>query len=269
MACWKKISRNSHGLWIFSIARSFIDRVIAPDNAAADAVIEGGASNAVRRARSPVAGDVGSAGRMPRADRHGSARGNENPGRSARDVGSGLLWYYAACYLSSKHGPESSMTFREFDSLLKRGRSAPSEPVRHHVVIIDDDPGIQDGLAVLLRDRYHLTLRSTAQEGVEAVDEDVCAVILDVKMVGLDGFWACNEIRKRSPSVPVIFYSAYQDVKNPYTIINDHRPFGYVVKGDNVQKLIDMLTLAVKLQATIVSNRKVVESLDRMTKSQR
>lgn len=156
------------------------------------------------------------------------------------------------------------MSFRDLDALLNRERSAPaSQPPRHAIVAVDDDPAIRDGLMVLFRDRFDLTVCASAKEGVAAVDEDVCAVILDVKMVGHDGFWACNEIRKKSSSVPIIFYSAYQNVKNPYTVINDHRPFGYVVKGENAQKLVEMVTMAVKLQSIIVSNRKTIESLDK------
>jgi DNA-binding NtrC family response regulator len=161
------------------------------------------------------------------------------------------------------------MSFRELDALLKQDRKPTSEPVRHPVLIIDDDATIRESLSVLLRDRYQLVLCGTAKQGVKAMHEDICAVILDVKMVGLDGFWACTEIRKRSATVPVIFYSAYQNMKNPYTIINDHRPFGYVVKGENTQKLIDMLSVAVKLHSAIVSNRRAVESLDKMPKSAR
>jgi DNA-binding NtrC family response regulator len=153
------------------------------------------------------------------------------------------------------------MSFSDFDALLKRGRGAPSAAPLHPIVIVDDDPSIREGLSVLLQDQFHVTLCASAKEGVAAVHEDVCAVVLDVKMVGKDGFWACNEIRKRLPAIPIIFHSAYQDTKNPYKIINDHRPFGYVVKGGNPQKLIDMLGVAVKLQSVIVSNRKMIASL--------
>ena len=111
-------------------------------------------------------------------------------------------------------------------------------PVRHVVVIVDDDESIREGLQILLTDSYDLILCGSAQEGVSSVNDDVCAVVLDVKMPGQDGFWACTEIHKKVPDIPVIFYSAYQGVKDPYRIINDHYPFGYMAKGGDIGELI-------------------------------
>jgi DNA-binding NtrC family response regulator len=136
---------------------------------------------------------------------------------------------------------------------IDRDAGEAERPVRHPIVIIDDDPLIRAGLAILFGDRFETRLCSSAKEGIAATDVGVCAVVLDVKMAGHDGFWACDEIRKISPTVPVIFYSAYQGLKDPYAIINDHRPFGYVIKGESAQKLIDMVEVAVKLQSTVVA----------------
>jgi DNA-binding NarL/FixJ family response regulator len=152
-------------------------------------------------------------------------------------------------------------SFGDIEDLLFPRRRSSGSSERHPVVIIDDDPSVREGLELHLSDRFELTLCASAREGVDAVNAETCAVVLDVSMPGEDGFWACTEIRRKVLEIPVIFYSAYQDLKDPYAIINNHSPFGYVVKGDDIQKLIDKLELAVKLQSMIVSNRKLVESL--------
>jgi DNA-binding NtrC family response regulator len=154
-------------------------------------------------------------------------------------------------------------SFRDLDAFLTRRRGHARLAERHPVVAIDDDTSIRESLRLHLGDRYQLTLCASAREGVNAVDEETCAVILDVKMPGEDGFWACTEIRKKVLDVPVIFYSAYQNLKNPYAIINEHRPFGYVDKGDDIQKLVQMVDTAVKLQAMIVANRKLIQNLEK------
>lgn len=152
-------------------------------------------------------------------------------------------------------------SFRDTDYLLSQGQDE-ADPEKHYsVVVIDDDVTIRDSLAFLLSDQYDVSTYGSAKEGVTAITEDVCAVVLDVKMPGHDGFWACNEIRKRVPNMPVIFYSAYQNLKDPYAIINDHRPFGYVAKGDDVQRLLDMLKAAVELQSMIVANQRLLRNL--------
>jgi CheY-like chemotaxis protein len=153
------------------------------------------------------------------------------------------------------------MSFAKLRSLLNSPRRVAASSERHTVMVIDDDPVIRETLLLLLDDDYRVIACASAREGVDAVDEHVCAVIVDIKMSREDGFWACTELRKKVPDIPVIFYSAYQDLKDPYAIINDHRPFGYVTKSDDVQQLLDMLAVAVQLQAMIISNRKLIASL--------
>jgi DNA-binding NtrC family response regulator len=155
-------------------------------------------------------------------------------------------------------------SFRDTQDFFTRHRrpQAPSE--RYRVVVIDDDASVRDSLQLLLNAHYDVLLCASARAGVDAVDEKTCAVILDVKMPGEDGFAACNEIRRKVPDIPIIFYSAYQNLKDPYAIINEHRPFGYIVKGgDEVRKLLDVLGTAVRVQAMIVDNRELIKRLEK------
>jgi DNA-binding NtrC family response regulator len=158
------------------------------------------------------------------------------------------------------------MTTRRPSSLLENvllnrrpGSDAPSP--RYSVVVIDDDKRMRDSLSFVLGERYELTLCATAKEGVDAVNEDTCAVILDVRMPEQDGFWACTEIRKKNADLPVIFFSAYQDVKDPYEIINEHRPFAYIIKGDDHTKIVEVVGLAVKLQSMAMYNRQLLDQM--------
>ncbi len=129
------------------------------------------------------------------------------------------------------------------------------------ILIVDDDAGIRKSLATLFKDRYTVTLCASAKEGVDAVHEEICAVILDVRMKGHDGFWACDRIRQKHPDMPVIFYSAYQDLKDPYRIINEHRPFGYLTKHGEASELMDTVDMAVRLRKMVLYNQRLVEQV--------
>jgi DNA-binding NtrC family response regulator len=154
------------------------------------------------------------------------------------------------------------MSFKEIDAFLET-EGAPSkalEAQRPPILVVDDDPTMRVSLAALLQKRYQVLLCASAKDGVAAITEDVCAIILDVKMGKHDGFWACNEIRKTYPDIPVIFYSAYQDAKDPYQIINEHRPFGYITKSGDTKRLLDAVDLAVNLYTKILEGKKLLES---------
>lgn len=136
-----------------------------------------------------------------------------------------------------------------------------AEEPRPVVLVIDDDLATRESLEFILKDKYNALLCASAQEGLAAFHKDVYAVILDVKMKVHDGFWACDELRKKQADVPIIFYSAYQSLKDPYRIINEHRPFGYIIKDGNLKKLLDTVEMAVQLYKILLENKRLIERL--------
>lgn len=156
------------------------------------------------------------------------------------------------------------MPFKELDALLQHVVASRHEDTsRPRILIVDDDADVRMALELLLRGTYEVKLASSADEGVACMDDDTCAVVLDIKMKGHDGFWACAEIRKKHPDVPVIFYSAWQDVKDPYQIINEHHPYGYLTKDGDTTRLLTMLEAAVRIHRMRLYNKKLVSELVR------
>ncbi len=157
------------------------------------------------------------------------------------------------------------MAFTELDELLgapgsKPGKSGPDKLAAElpTVIAVDDDRDILRGIEGLFGKRYNLLLCQNGPAAIAALSDEVCAVILDVRMAGMDGFTVCEKIRASHPNLPVIFYSAYQDSKDPYRIINDFRPFAYITKGESIQKLVEAVDLAVRLQWSILTNQRLV-----------
>jgi DNA-binding NarL/FixJ family response regulator len=154
------------------------------------------------------------------------------------------------------------MSYEDINAFLE-AEGAPTKRTdveRPPILIVDDDPTIRASLTAVLQKRYQLILCPSAREGVEAVNDDVCVAILDVKMGKYDGFWACNQIRKKCPDLPVIFYSAYQDAKDPYDVINEHRPFGYITKSGDSKRLIEAIDLAVAFYSRLVKCNRLLEN---------
>lgn len=146
-------------------------------------------------------------------------------------------------------------------ALSNRSKGSDLPLVRHQIVVIDDDQASRGSLAFIFKDLYEVITCATAKDGVAAVGEDTCAVILDIRMPEQDGFSACDEIRRNHPDMPIIFYSAYQSAKDPIEIINDHHPFAYVVKGGDLERLVRLVGLAVQIQSVIIKNRKLLNKL--------
>ncbi|HTN88490.1 MAG TPA: response regulator [Sorangium sp.] len=161
------------------------------------------------------------------------------------------------------------MSAKESDTLLvahpaqRLDREKPESTRLPLVLVVDEDRSSWQALGVLLSERYRLVVCASALDAVAAFTEDTCAVIIDVRMSGQDGFWVCDQIRKVQPEVPVIFYSAYQDEKDSFEVINAHRPFAYVDKHGAAQKLLDALEKATRIFQSTLRSRRIIERLQR------
>lgn len=138
------------------------------------------------------------------------------------------------------------------------GMDAPEKPV---VMIIDDDRHLLDDLSFTLRDDYGVVCCEGGKDGLEKLDETVSAVVLDIKMPDQDGFQVFKAIKEHYLNLPVLFHSAYQDLKDPYDIMNEYRPFGYVSKSANLSQLQDSIASAVEYYAQIRKNQQLVKDL--------
>jgi DNA-binding NarL/FixJ family response regulator len=82
-------------------------------------------------------------------------------------------------------------------------------------------------------------------EALSAVSNRHSAVILDIRMPTHDGFWACEHIRERFPDVPIIFHTAHQSEKQVDVLIDQYKPFAYIMKNGDIDQLLATVEAAV------------------------
>ena len=153
------------------------------------------------------------------------------------------------------------MSVDEFDIFREGNKESPTEGKPSAILIIDDDASIRESLETTLKDKFETILCSSGEAGIQAVNSGVDAVILDIKMEGKDGFETFREIREKHFYVPIIYHSAYQDLKSPYEIMNEFRPFGFISKGQGVAELVSLLNSAVAYHQKIIENQSLLSEL--------
>ncbi|AGP38871.1 repressor [Sorangium cellulosum] len=138
-----------------------------------------------------------------------------------------------------------------------RGASdvTPEEPQKERpiVVVIDDDPRMRSALAFTLRRDYDVRLYANAQEGIAGVTEMTSLVILDIRMPGIDGLTAYLKIKALYPKVPIIFYTAFQDILEKQDLLSTHKAFGYFDKNGDVSGLKAAVEKAVQHHSVVSS----------------
>jgi len=119
------------------------------------------------------------------------------------------------------------------------------------IVVADDHEVVRTGLASLLEDT-DIQIVGEATNGEEAVaatlKEQPDVLLLDIRMPDSDGLAAMEQIRKKSPEMPVVVLSTYD---NP-TYVARSVALGaadYVLKGSPRQELIDAIHRAARGEA--------------------
>ena len=82
------------------------------------------------------------------------------------------------------------------------------------LLVVDDEDTICRGCQrIFSREGFRVETSADAQEGLELAEgNDYAAILLDLKMPGMDGIRFLEELRKTKPDVPVIIMTGYGDV---------------------------------------------------------
>jgi len=116
------------------------------------------------------------------------------------------------------------------------------------ILLVDDDNAVLEALSALFEEEYDVIVASSGEESIERVETvgEIAAVIMDIKMLGMDGITAAREIRRRATDIPVIFHTGYPGDYIEDEIDAHERPFDYVKKADPVSKLTRSVRNAVE-----------------------
>lgn len=119
------------------------------------------------------------------------------------------------------------------------------------LLVVDDHAVVRRGVTTLLQDPdvEIVGIVDDGQQAVERVRETrPDAVLMDVRMAGMDGLSALDLIRRDFPDLPVVMFSTYD---NP-TYIARAVALGasdYVLKGDSREHILDAIRRAANRQA--------------------
>lgn len=157
------------------------------------------------------------------------------------------------------------MSFSELNNILESDLIDVKQDLeKPTVLIIDDERALLDTLEYSLKDIYNTILCESGEEGLSAFNDKVQIVILDLKMKGKDGFETFTELKQKNPDIPIVFHSAYQDLKDPYELLNDYKPFAYISKGSSSDKLLHTIASGIGHFQEIQKNKILVEKLKKL-----
>lgn len=79
---------------------------------------------------------------------------------------------------------------------------------RSTVLVVDDEPGLASLYGLWLEDRYDVRTETDGRATLDALEDDVDAVLLDRQMPGISGDDVLSQVRERGCDCPVAIVSA-------------------------------------------------------------
>ena len=99
------------------------------------------------------------------------------------------------------------------------------------LLIVDDEPGVLEGLRHLFRRRYRVLTAADGQAGLEALGREPVHVILsDQRMPGMTGDAFLARARTVQPDAIRILFTGYADLQAVISAVNDGQIFRYLTK---------------------------------------
>lgn len=128
------------------------------------------------------------------------------------------------------------------------------------VFIVDDDAGVRDALAWLLRSRHLLSAVFASAEEFEAMlaggfrPAQPCCLLLDVRMPGMSGLALFDQLVERglAQAMPVIFLTGHADVPTAVDMVK-RGAFDFCEKPFSDNALVDRIEEALARSADVLA----------------
>jgi two-component system response regulator DctR len=137
------------------------------------------------------------------------------------------------------------------------------------VFIVDDDAGVRDALAWLLRSRRLLSSAFGNAEEFEAMlaggfrPSQPCCLLLDVRMPGMSGLALFEKILERglAQAMPVIFLTGHADVPTAVDMVK-RGAFDFCEKPFSDNALVDRIEDALRRSAEVRAAQRAKDELE-------
>ncbi len=134
---------------------------------------------------------------------------------------------------------------------ISQDSASAREPKAPFVLIVEDDPGIQEGLLRAVASRGYAGLGvASREEAAKILDErDAICVLLDMRLRDGDGLDLLRDVRRRGGGAPpVIVVTAFGDSERTIAAMKEGA-FEYVTKPFDLPRLLDTVDRAVRTRA--------------------
>jgi two-component system nitrogen regulation response regulator NtrX len=135
--------------------------------------------------------------------------------------------------------------------------------VARRILVVDDDSGIRDALRMILEyEGYQVLTAGDGKAALSSLDsERVDAVLLDIKMPGMDGLETLDRIAEREAAPPVLMISGHGDIA---TAVEATRrgAVDFLEKPPERERILVSLANALSRNSLVAENERLRQKLE-------
>jgi response regulator RpfG family c-di-GMP phosphodiesterase len=141
-------------------------------------------------------------------------------------------------------------------------RGSPGRPV---VLVIDDEVGVLESVADLLRTEYDVWATTDVAEALGVLErEDVALILADQRMPATSGVEFLSRVAGIRPDAVRVLFTGYSDIEAVIHAINDGQVYRYVSKPWTNANLTALASEATARHYAASERRRLVEGFTRL-----
>ncbi|MBO1928379.1 sigma-54-dependent Fis family transcriptional regulator [Thiomicrorhabdus sp. 6S2-11] len=107
------------------------------------------------------------------------------------------------------------------------------------ILVVEDDAELQEALVdILSLNQFEVLAVSSAEQALQALDDEIGMVFTDIRMDGMDGYTLMKRLRAYKPYLPIVLMTAYGTVEQAVAAVK-HGAVDYIEKPFEAKVLVE------------------------------
>jgi DNA-binding NtrC family response regulator len=130
-----------------------------------------------------------------------------------------------------------------------------------HVLCVDDEPKILEGVALHLRRHYRISMATSGTEGLAIVggSDPPAVVVSDMRMPEMDGATFLGKVKEQAPDIVRLLLTGQADMTSAIAAVNQGQIFRFLTKPCNAQTLLAAIAAAAEQYRLLTAERELLE----------
>jgi len=141
------------------------------------------------------------------------------------------------------------------------GRQVRVGDVRAHVLCVDDEPNVLEGLRLHLERLYRLSTAKSGAEALAVLDREgpYAVVISDMRMPEMNGAAFLGQVRERFPDTVRLLLTGHADINAAVAAVNEGQIFRFLTKPCPPTELLSAVHAAKEQYRLVTAERVLLE----------